>query len=236
MTASPPDHDPRPHGAADTARRNRRVAVVLGGVVAGMIGLSFASVPLYSLFCRVTGFGGTTMVATKAADRVLDRVITVQFNADVNNSLPWEFAPDQRSVDVRLGEAMTITYHARNLSDKAVVGTAAYNVTPDKAGQYFNKLQCFCFTEQRLEPGQRVEMPVNFYVDPALADDPEMADVKIITLSYTFFRAADQSAALPPPGKGTAVDASTAAASKDFQGKDPGTAVRPEPGAPGGGS
>lgn len=236
MTAPRPDRDPRQDGVADVSRRNRRMALVLSGLVAGMIGLSFASVPLYSLFCRVTGFGGATMVATKIANRVLDRVITVQFNADVNNSLPWEFAPDQRSVDVRLGEAVTITYHAHNLSDKALVGTAAYNVTPDKVGQYFNKLQCFCFTEQRLEPGQRVEMPVNFYVDPALADDPEMADVKIITLSYTFFRAADQSAALPPPGKGTAADASEGATSKDSQGIDPGTAARPTPGTPGSGS
>ncbi len=235
MTVPPPDmtsHD----RAVKMARSNRRVAVVLGSVVAGMIGLSFASVPLYSLFCRVTGFGGTTMVATKTAERVLDRVITVQFNADVNSSLPWEFAPDRRSVDVRVGEAMTITYHARNLTDKPLVGTAAYNVTPDKVGQYFNKLQCFCFTEQRLEPGQRVEMPVNFYIDPAMADDPEMADVKTITLSYTFFRAADQSAALPPPGKGQPGDVSDGAAPEASNGNAGGTADRPAPGVPGGGS
>lgn len=235
MTVPPPDMTSQ-NRAVEMARRNRRVAVVLGGVVAGMVGLSFASVPLYDLFCRVTGFGGTTMVASKAADRVLERVVTVQFNADVNSSLPWSFAPDRHAVDVRLGEAMTIAYHASNPSDKPLVGTATYNVTPDKVGKYFNKLQCFCFTEQRLEPGQRVEMPVNFYVDPAMADDPEMADVKTITLSYTFFRAADQSAALPPPGKGPAGDAAEATAPEASQGNAGGVANRPAPGVPGGGS
>lgn len=218
-------------GMPDANRRNRRMATGLGLVVAGMVGLSFASVPLYDLFCRVTGFGGTTMVAQKAPDKALDRVVTVRFNADVNNSIHWDFKPDATAVDVRVGEAMTIAYHARNLESRAVIGTATYNVTPEKAGQYFNKLQCFCFTEQRLEPGQSVEMPVNFYVDPAMADDPEMADVKTITLSYTFFRAADQSASLPPPGEGAAAGPLDGGSVKDYQGNAQGSGSKPTPDA-----
>lgn len=185
-------------------QRNARMAVGLGVLVAGMVGLSFASVPLYSLFCRVTGFGGTTQVAKGVSDRVLDRVVEIRFNADVNNSIGWDFKPETHSMQVRVGEPSTTRYHAHNRESRAVTGTAAYNVTPDKAGIYFQKIQCFCFTEQRLEAGQSVEMPVYFYVDPAIADDPELDDVKTITLSYTFFRAADQSAALPDDGRGEA--------------------------------
>lgn len=220
-----------PNNQAQLGRRNTRMAVKLGVVVAGMVGLSFASVPLYSLFCRVTGFGGTTMVAEKAPDKALERVVTVRFNADVNDSINWEFRPDTHAVDVRVGEAMTIAYRARNLESRAVIGTATYNVTPEKAGQYFNKIQCFCFTEQRLEPGQSIDMPVNFYVDPAMADDPEMADVKTITLSYTFFRAADQSAALPTPGKGAADGPLDGVDGKDYQGNAQGSVDKPSPSA-----
>ncbi|MGQ3045813.1 MAG: cytochrome c oxidase assembly protein [Niveispirillum sp.] len=222
---------PEPNNQAELGRRNTRMALKLGVVVAGMVGLSFASVPLYDLFCRVTGFGGTTMVAQKAPDKALERVVTVRFNADVNNSINWEFKPDTHAVDVRVGEAMTIAYRAKNLEDRAVIGTATYNVTPEKAGQYFNKIQCFCFTEQKLEPGQSIDMPVNFYVDPAMADDPEMADVKTITLSYTFFRAADQSAALPTPGKGAAAGPLDGADGKDYQGNAQGSVDKPTPGA-----
>lgn len=179
----------------DAGRRNARMAIGLAGLVAGMVGLSFAAVPLYDLFCRVTGFGGTTQVAEGYADRVLDRTVSIRFNADVNNALPWEFRPAQTTLDVRVGEATMTAYHARNLADQAIVGTATYNVTPAKAGIYFNKVQCFCFTEQALRPGEAVEMPVYFFVDPAIADDPNMADVTTITLSYTFFKAPDQSAA-----------------------------------------
>ncbi len=185
-------------------QRNARMAVGLGLLVASMVGLSFASVPLYSLFCRVTGFGGTTQVAKGTSERVLDRVVEIRFNADVNNSIGWDFKPETHSIQVRVGEPATVHYHAHNRENRAVTGTAAYNVTPDKAGIYFQKIQCFCFTEQRLEAGQSVEMPVYFFVDPAIADDPELDDVKTITLSYTFFRAADQSAALPPAGEGNA--------------------------------
>lgn len=176
-------------------RSNGRTALLLGGIVVGMVGLSFASVPLYDLFCRVTGFGGTTQVAEGYAGQVLDRKMTIRFNADVNRDLAWGFRPEATSMDVRIGEAALTNYHAHNSSDQALVGTATYNVTPEKAGIYFNKIQCFCFTEQMLEPGQSVDMPVYFFVDPAIADDPAMDDVTTITLSYTFFKAPDQALA-----------------------------------------
>lgn len=193
-----------PHGPqadAALARRNRRMLVGALAVVAGMVGLSFAAVPLYQVFCKATGFGGTTQVATKGADRIVDRTVTVRFDAEVNRELPWQFRPVQNAVQVKLGEVREIRYHAKNLSDKALVGTATFNVTPDKAGIYFNKIQCFCFTRQRLEPGQELDMPVTFFVDPSLADDPHMKDVATITLSYTFFLAADQTAAAAQDGR-----------------------------------
>jgi cytochrome c oxidase assembly protein subunit 11 len=176
-------------------RRNVAVMLSLVGLVGFMTGLSFAAVPLYDLFCRVTGFGGTTQVATALPDRVLDRTIRVRFNADVNGQLDWVFRPEVREVTVRPGEPTTVLYVAQNVSKVPLVGTASYNVTPDKAGIHFAKIQCFCFTEQLLAPGERIEMPVTFFVDPTIADDPRMADVTTITLSYTFFRAASQQAA-----------------------------------------
>ncbi|WP_119678825.1 cytochrome c oxidase assembly protein [Indioceanicola profundi] len=176
-------------------RSNARVAVVLGGIVAGMTGLTFAAVPLYDLFCRVTGFAGTPQVADGIAGPVLDRKITIRFNADVNRDLKWSFRPEANTMDVRVGEPALTSYHARNNTDAALVGTATYNVTPEKAGIYFNKIQCFCFTEQMLEPGQSVDMPVYFFVDPAIAEDPHMDDVTTITLSYTFYKAPDQTLA-----------------------------------------
>ncbi|TWB32229.1 cytochrome c oxidase assembly protein [Nitrospirillum viridazoti] len=184
-----------PPARPELARRNRRMLVGALTIVAGMVGLSFAAVPLYRVFCKATGFGGTTQVAERGADRVVDRTVTVRFDAEVNRELPWQFRPLQNAVQVKLGEVREIRYHAKNLSDKALVGTATFNVTPDKAGIYFNKIQCFCFTRQRLEPGQELDMPVTFFVDPALADDPHMKDVATITLSYTFFLAADQTTA-----------------------------------------
>ncbi len=178
------------HGAP-RKNRNARTALTLAGVVVGMIGLSFASVPLYRLFCQVTGFGGTTQVAESAPQEVSDRVIAVRFNADVNGKLPWRFGPLQREVKVQVGENRLAFYQAKNTSEKPVTGTATFNVTPLKAGQYFSKVACFCFTEQRLEPGQEIDMPVSFFVDPAMLEDPEMDDVNTITLSYTFFRDLD---------------------------------------------
>ncbi len=177
-------------------RKNRLFLAGLFGLVFGMVGLAYASVPLYALFCQVTGFGGTTQRAEAAPVRQVDRSIKVRFNADVNQSLPWRFKPEQRELTVKLGETGLAAYQAVNRADRPTVGTALYNVTPDKAGKYFNKIECFCFTEQVLEPGQSVDMPVAFFVDPSLADDPAMEDVTTITLSYTFFRAKDETQVL----------------------------------------
>ena len=170
-------------------RRNARTGVVLTGIVAGMIGLSFASVPLYRLFCQVTGYGGTTQVAEAAPGAVAERVIKVRFNADTAPGLPWYFKPVQREIALKVGESGLAYYRARNLAAVAVTGTSTFNVTPLKAGQYFSKVQCFCFTEQRLEAGQELDMAVSFFVDPEILSDRNLDDVKTITLSYTFFRA-----------------------------------------------
>ncbi len=170
-------------------RRNKRLAGALAGMVVGMVGLSFAAVPLYQLFCQVTGYGGTTMRAEAVPEQVLERQITVRFNADTNRELPWVFRPDVREVKVNVGQGSLTSYFAKNMTSKPTVGMAVYNVTPQKVGKYFNKVQCFCFDEQVLGPAQQVEMPVYFFIDPAIADDPLMDDVHTITLSYTFFQA-----------------------------------------------
>jgi cytochrome c oxidase assembly protein subunit 11 len=169
--------------------RNGRVALVLSGVAAGMAGLSFASVPLYKLFCQVTGYGGTTQRAERDAGRVIDRVITVRFNADTARDLPWAFRPVARQIEVRVGETQLAFYSASNRSSETITGTATFNVTPAKAGLYFDKIDCFCFTEQTLKPGESAELPVSFFIDPAIRDDKNLDEVKTITLSYTFFRA-----------------------------------------------
>ena len=182
--------------------RHRRLALCLIATVAVMIGLTYASVPFYRLFCQVTGFGGSTQRADHAPAKAVDRMVTVRFNADVNGDLPWLFQPVQREVRVRVGDTVMAYFRAQNLASRRVAGQATFNVTPDKVGLYFTKIQCFCFNEQTLEPGQSVEMPVTFFVDPALAGDPRMADVATITLSYTFFRAVDdgtQTSQLPKP-------------------------------------
>ncbi|MCG5239744.1 cytochrome c oxidase assembly protein [Azospirillum doebereinerae] len=184
----------------DLRRRNLVILSSLFGLVFGMIGLAYASVPLYSLFCSVTGFGGTTQRAQEAASHTVDRKVTIRFNADTNMGLPWAFKPEQKDMVLKLGETGLAAYRAENKSAKPTVGTAVYNVTPDKVGQYFNKIECFCFTEQVLQPGQAVDMPVAFFVDPAMNDDPNMQDVTTITLSYTFFRAKDSDAVLAQQG------------------------------------
>ena len=176
-----------------TKARNKRVLWSCVFVVGGMVGLSYASVPLYKLFCQVTGFGGTTQVASESQVEVSEKTIKVRFNADVNSGLNWQFKPEQREITVRLGEDNLAYYMAENMSLTPITGQATYNVTPLKAGQYFNKIACFCFDEQTLEPGQRVDMPVSFYVDPAIAEDINTRDVKTITLSYTFFKAESSS-------------------------------------------
>jgi len=177
-----------------TPSRHRRLALVLVAGVAAMIGLTYASVPFYRIFCQVTGFGGYTQRADHAPSAALDRMVTVRFNADVNVGLPWLFQPLQREVRVHVGETAMAYFRAQNMASRRVTGQATFNVTPDKAGLYFTKIQCFCFNEQALEPGQSVDMPVTFFVDPKLASDPKMADVHTITLSYTFFRAVDDGA------------------------------------------
>lgn len=168
-------------------RRNGPLLVGLFAIVFGMVGLSFAAVPLYDIFCRVTGYGGTTQVADGFGTEILDRTMRVRFTADADRSLPWEFDSEVREVQVRLGEPMLINYTARNLSDQPVAGTAVYNVNPQRTGIYFTKVECFCFDEQILMPGEEATFPVYFFVDAALDRDRAMDDVRAITLSYTFF-------------------------------------------------
>lgn len=173
---------------SDLYRRNRRTARIVGVAVLMMIGLSFASVPLYNMFCRVTGYGGTTGTATEAPGIELARTITVRFNSDVAPDLPWEFAPEQRSITTPIGRKTLISFRAKNESGLPVTGTALYNVVPEKMGKYFHKIECFCFGEQLLNPGQDIDMPVVFFIDPAMADDPDLDEVQTVTLSYSFFR------------------------------------------------
>lgn len=165
----------------------QRTLVQTVGVVLLMGGLAWASVPFYDWFCRVTGFGGVTGVSEVAPDEVLDETITVRFDGSLNNHMPWEFKPVEREMEVRIGETGLAFYEAYNPTDRPVAGSASYNVTPYQAGGFFNKIQCFCFEEQVLEPGERVQMPVSFYVDPEIVDDREGKHIHTITLSYTFY-------------------------------------------------
>jgi len=182
-------------------RRNHRTAAVLVLAVVAMAGLSFAAVPLYQIFCRVTGFGGTPRIADAPAPGALDRVVSVRLDAHVNPGLPWRFAAIEGRVDARLGENVLVFYRATNLSHETVTGTATFNVVPEKAGPYFMKLECFCFTEQTLAPGETVEMPVSFYLDPEWVKDRKMASLDAITLSYSFFRVErPKTTAAVPPG------------------------------------
>ncbi|MBC6437553.1 MAG: cytochrome c oxidase assembly protein [Rhodobacteraceae bacterium] len=169
-----------------TLDRNHRTVVQLAGVVLVMGALAWAAVPLYDWFCRVTGYGGTTSVASNESDVILDQMITVRFDASLARDMPWEFRPTTRSMNIRLGETGLAFYEAYNPTDHPVAGTASYNVAPFNAGRYFSKIECFCFRQQVLEPGQRVEMPVTFYVDPLLIEDKEANRTPAITLSYTF--------------------------------------------------
>jgi cytochrome c oxidase assembly protein subunit 11 len=175
-------------------RQNRRVALIFVGVAAGMLGLGYAAVPLYDLFCRVTGFGGTTQVATEAqaANAALlsagAPTISIRFDANTARDMPWTFRPRQVTDRVQVGQRDMAIFEAKNLSSVPVTGTATFNVEPEQAGIHFNKIQCFCFTEQTLQPGQEVAMPVLYFVDPKALDDPAMEGVEQITLSYTFHR------------------------------------------------
>ncbi len=165
-----------------------RTALGAVGLVVVMASLSFAAVPFYDWFCRVTGFGGTTQRSAAAPGAVGDRPITIRFNATTHPNLPWRFTPEQPSVTLRLGEEGLAFYSATNRSETSVTGVSTYNVTPEKVGRYFHKIACFCFDEQTLTPGERVDMPVTFWVDPKIAEDPSTRDVTTITLSYSFFR------------------------------------------------
>lgn len=178
-----------------TSRRNNLMALGVVAVVAGMIGVSFAAVPLYQLFCRVTGFGGTTQVAGAASATVGKREFVVTLDGTVNSSLPWRFAPVVNKIRLKIGEQVLVHYRAENLGEETVTGVATFNVTPFKVGAYFDKIQCFCFTQQTLKPGEVADMPVVFFIDPAINDDRNVDDVTDVTLSYTFFRAPSQDAA-----------------------------------------
>jgi cytochrome c oxidase assembly protein subunit 11 len=168
-------------------RRHRTVALAVVSVVAGMAGLSFAAAPLYQMFCRVTGYGGTTQVATQASATLGERSLTVRFDANVGKGLPWSFEPEIPVLKARTGETQTVYFRVKNNSDREWTASAVYNVAPDQSGIYFNKISCFCFNEQTLGPGESAEWPVVFYLDPALEKDEVMARVEGVTLSYTFF-------------------------------------------------
>ncbi|MCB1385771.1 MAG: cytochrome c oxidase assembly protein [Nitratireductor sp.] len=167
---------------------NGGIAALCVAAVIGMVGMAYAAVPLYNLFCRATGYGGTTQLAVNSEGvRVIDRDIKIHFDANVAKGFGWEFAPVKREVTLKMGETAQIAYHARNLTDRPLTGTAAFNVTPQSAGAYFNKIECFCFTETTLQPGEELILPVVFFVDPDMADEAETRNIHTITLSYTFF-------------------------------------------------
>ena len=173
-----------------------RTVTILAAIVVTMGALAWAAVPFYNWFCRVTGYGGTTQVAQQASDEVLDEVIRVRFDANIDSNLDWTFRPMQTRMDLKIGENGLAFYEAINNTNETITGTASYNVAPEVTGYYFDKIECFCFTEQTLKPGERVEMPVSFYVDPEMMKDPDAAWVRNITLSYTFHRTEPKQAAL----------------------------------------
>ncbi|HZQ13229.1 MAG TPA: cytochrome c oxidase assembly protein [Pseudolabrys sp.] len=174
-------------------RRDLVVAASCGVFVALMVGAAYAAVPFYNWFCRTTGFGGTTQVASAAPGHVLGRTMNVRFDANVASGLPWRFEPEQNEISLRIGEVATVNYKVTNETAREIVATASYNVTPPTVGAYFTKINCFCFTEQRLKPGETRDMTVVFYVDPSIARDHEQDDLNTITLSYTFYRVREPS-------------------------------------------
>jgi cytochrome c oxidase assembly protein subunit 11 len=190
----------------DPKRRHSILALSLVGLVAGMVGLSFASVPLYRVFCQVTGYGGVPQRAEKAPGEVLDRTVTIRFDGNVDRSLPWTFAPVQQTMDVKIGETALAFFKASNNSSVPVSGRAIFNVSPELAGRYFTKIECFCFKQQTLAARQTVDMPVTFFVDPKFVDDEDTKDISEITLSYTFYRSDEPNppaAAVAPEGEGS---------------------------------
>jgi cytochrome c oxidase assembly protein subunit 11 len=179
--AAPLHTDPR------RQRLNRNVAIVCGVFFVAMIGASYAAVPLYQMFCQVTGYGGTTQRVEQYSDTILDKTIKIRFDANVSGGIPWEFQPEQREITIRIGETAKAEYKAHNITGQTSRGRATYNVSPEMAGAYFNKVECFCFTDTELKPGETLDMPVVFFVDPAIVDVPELKNLTAITLSYTFF-------------------------------------------------
>ena len=182
-TGHPNDKTPKAHG---------KVALALAGLVAVMTGLAFASVPLYRMFCQVTGYGGVPQQADAAPKQALDQVIRIRFDANVDHALPWAFAPVERAIDVKIGETALAFFEASNRSKTPITGSAVFNVEPARAARYFSKIECFCFTKQTLAAGASIEMPVTFFVDPRIADDENTKNVHEITLSYTFYRTGDE--------------------------------------------
>ncbi len=172
-----------------SSNNNKRVALLCGSLAVGMVGMAYASVPLYRIFCQVTGFGGTTQIASGPVSNIINQKINVEFDANVNRDLDWKFKPVQHKITMKIGEEALIFYRAENTSKRTITGTAVFNVTPPLAGKYFNKIECFCFTEQTLKPGQSVDMPVTFFVDPEIVKDQDLKKLKTITLSYTFYEA-----------------------------------------------
>lgn len=165
----------------------RRTVLICAGVVMGMTGLSFAAVPLYDMFCKATGFGGTPKIGTAATGQILDRTMSVRFDANVAPGLGWAFQPENPTVELRVGETKTVFYKITNKSDRASTGIATYNVAPENGAAYFVKIQCFCFTEHTLQPGETLEAPVVFYIDPEIADNRDLKGLQTLTLSYTYF-------------------------------------------------
>jgi cytochrome c oxidase assembly protein subunit 11 len=174
-------------GAKRSKLADLRIVFVCVAFVGGMVGMSYAAVPLYAMFCQVTGYGGTTQRVDQASDTILDRDIKVHFDSNTGAGLPWKFGPEKREITLKIGETVQANYFAVNDTDHVLTGQATYNVTPQAAGAYFNKVQCFCFTETTLQPGERLEMPVLFFVDPEIVNDEDTRDITTITLSYTFY-------------------------------------------------
>lgn len=171
---------------------NKSLALSMAAIAVGMVMLAYASVPLYRLFCQVTGFGGTIQIAKNIPKKIIDREIVVSFNADTDPNLPWKFRSDQHQVKIKIGQNKIVSFYAENLSDKPVKGMATFNVVPQAAGIYFNKVQCFCFDEQVLKPKEKIHFPVSFFIDPEITNDKYLKNLKTITLSYTFFKVKDK--------------------------------------------
>ena len=179
---------PNRHRQSKPLRRDVLVAACCGALVASMVGAAYAAVPFYTWFCKTTGFGGTTQVAERAPDHILGRSLTIRFDSNVTPGLPWKFQPEQNEIQVRIGEVATVHYRVVNEAAREIAGQAGYNVSPPTVGAYFDKINCFCFTEQRLKAGETREMTVVFYVDPSIVKDHDQDDLNTITLSYTFYR------------------------------------------------